>query len=308
MTDEGDASAPVPQAAFSIDVEDWFHSENVKAAVPRDRWDGSVSRVERNTMRMLEILDEKGVRATFFVLGWVAERRPGIVRAVVDGGHELASHGFGHELVYTLSEAAFRNDVARARALLEDLSGQRVRGYRAPCFSITDWAIRVLREEGYSYDSSMMPTLAHDRYGRLEGIDGTQPIVSLADGFDEVCVSCLPLGRRGLPWGGGGYFRLTPFRIWMRGVATIRRAGLPYVFYIHPWEIDPGHPLPPGLTASNRFRQRVGLARCEARFAAMAGALRWTTIGGLIDGWRAEGRRAVAAPSPAPGAVALPAE
>ena len=113
MTDEGDASAPVPQAAFSIDVEDWFHSENVKAAVPRDRWDGSVSRVERNTMRMLEILDEKGVRATFFVLGWVAERRPGIVRAVVDGGHELASHGFGHELVYTLSEAAFRNDVAR---------------------------------------------------------------------------------------------------------------------------------------------------------------------------------------------------
>jgi polysaccharide deacetylase family protein (PEP-CTERM system associated) len=308
MTDRaGDASA-APGAAFSIDVEDWFHSENVKAGVARAAWDGCESRVERNTMRMLEILEAHRVRATFFVLGWVAERRPTIVRAIAGAGHEVASHGYGHELVYALTPEAFRRDVARARGLLEDLSGTAVRGYRAPCFSITDWAIPILRDAGYRYDSSMMPTLGHDRYGRLEGIDGRSPIVALLEDFDEVCVSCLPLGRRGVPWAGGGYFRLLPFAVWMRGVRAIRRRDLPYVFYIHPWEIDPEAPLPAGLSASNRFRQRVGLRRCEARLAAMAGALDWVPIAALLDGWRS---RIAAEPAPrpaAPRASALPAE
>lgn len=286
MTDVAGTSPGVPNA-LSVDVEDWFHSENVKSRVPRSSWDGCATRVERNTMRMLGILEELHVRGTFFVLGWIAERHPGLVRSIVAGGHELASHGYGHELVYAMTPEAFRADVARSRALLEDISGCAVRGYRAPCFSITGWAIDILQEEGYAYDSSMMPALAHDRYGRLDGIDGSRPIVPLRDGFDEVCISCLSLRGRGIPWGGGGYFRLAPFALWMKGIDRIRRTGAPYVFYIHPWEIDPDHPCPAGIGRVNRFRQRVHLGKCEARFAAIAGALEWTTVGDLVGQWRA---------------------
>lgn len=275
-------------SVLSIDVEDWFHSENVKSVVPRKSWDSCDFRVERNTDRMLEILDEQGAKATFFVLGWVAERCPRLVRAIAAAGHEVASHGYGHELVYNMPRAAFRADVERARKLLEDLSGEAVRGYRAPCFSITDWAVDELQDAGYRYDSSMVPTLAHDRYGRLDAVDGRQPVVELREGFDEVCISCLQFGRRGMPWGGGGYFRLTPYAIWRRGAASIRNSGKPYVFYIHPWEIDPGHPVPAGMRASNRFRQRVGLGRCESRFAMIAGDFEWTTVAGLLERWHKE--------------------
>lgn len=276
-----------PPAALSIDVEDWFHSENVKSSAPRQSWDGCVSRVERNTERLLEILERHRAPATFFVLGWVAERFPRLVRRISDAGHEIASHGHGHELVYRIGPDAFRADVARARALLQDLSGQPVLGYRAPCFSITDWAIDILREEGHAWDSSMVPALAHDRYGRLGGYDGRLPVAELRADFHEICVSCLPMGSRGLPWGGGGWFRLTPLAVWMRGVARIRAAGLPYVFYLHPWEIDPDQPLPTGIRLRDRFRQRVNLGRCEDRFEALVGDLDWTTIGALLDRWKA---------------------
>jgi polysaccharide deacetylase family protein (PEP-CTERM system associated) len=278
--------------ALSIDVEDWFHSANVTSVVPRETWDRCASRVESNTMRMLEILHEQRACATFFVLGWVAERFPRLVLAIAAAGHEIASHGYGHELVYRMTPPAFRADVARARVLLEDLTSLPVRGYRAPCFSITDWATDILQEEGYSYDSSAVTTLVHDRYGRLAGINGRQPILKLRERFDEVCVSCLPLGSRGVPWGGGGYFRFVPYALWTYGIAAIRWAGLPYVFYIHPWEIDPEHPLPAGISASNRFRQRVNLHRCEARFAALAGAFEWISIGDLLDRWHAQQRSA----------------
>jgi len=272
-------------SALSIDVEEWFHSANVSSRVPRSMWEDCEPTVERNTMRMLEILEERGIRATFFILGWIAARWPELVKAIAADGHEIASHGYHHELVYSLTPQAFRADVARSRAILEDISGQPVRGYRAPCFSITDWAIEILRDEGYSYDSSMMPTFAHDRYGKLDGIDARQAVVEVREGFTEVCVSCIPLRGRGIPWGGGGYFRLAPFTLWMRGVASIHGAGLPYVFYIHPWEIDPDHPCPSGIGALNRFRQRINLGRCEKRFAALADAFEWTTIGDLIEIW-----------------------
>ncbi len=244
-------------------------------------------------MRMIEILGERRARATFFVLGWVAERRPQLVRAITAAGHEVASHGYGHELVYKLDHAQFRTDVLRSRLMLEDISGTPVRGYRAPCFSITNWAVPILEEAGYSYDSSVVPTLAHDRYGRLEGNDLSKTILTLRAGFHEVCVSCLKLGRRGIPWGGGGYFRLIPYSVWLRGVATIRQTGQPYVFYIHPWEIDPGQPEVNGIGAANRFRQRVNLARCETRFSALAGAFPTTTVGGMLDAWlKCTGNRA----------------
>src|SRR3954447_25268637 len=227
---------PGPSAAMSIDVEDWFQVENLKPVVPRASWDGQESRVVRNTNRILELLEERGARATFFVLGWVAERHPELIRRIAAAGHEIASHGYGHDLLYTLTPAEFRADVDRGKKLLEDLTGQRVTGYRAPSFSITDWAATILQELGFEYDSSVFPTFAHDRYGRLTGVDGGQPVLELRPGFYELCISCLPLGKRGLPWGGGGYFRMLPYPAWRASIQRILASGSPHLFFFHPLE------------------------------------------------------------------------
>jgi len=276
------------RAALSIDVEDWFHAENLKGPITREAWERCELRVERNTMRMMEILDACDARATFFVLGWVAEKCPHLVRTIAAAGHEVASHGYGHELVYSLPPREFRSDVLRSKCYLEDLTGKPVRGYRAPCFSITEWAIPILQDAGFEYDSSVVPIVAHHRYGRLNGMHAARPIVLLRDSFYEVCISCIRFGRRGLPWGGGGYFRLVPYRLWLQGVRMILRSGMPYVFYIHPWEIDPGQPHVAGLDAVSRFRHRVNLHRCEERFAALVDAFAWMPLCSLIDGSKAE--------------------
>ena len=152
---------------MSVDVEDWFQVENLKPVIARSTWDSRERRVERNTMRLLEVLGENQASGTFFILGWVAERHPDLIRRIADAGHEIASHGYGHELLYNLTESEFRADVERSKKLLEDTTGQQVVGYRAPSFSITDWAVSVLQEMGFEYDSSVFPTVAHDRYGRL---------------------------------------------------------------------------------------------------------------------------------------------
>jgi polysaccharide deacetylase family protein (PEP-CTERM system associated) len=216
----------------------------------------------------------------------VAERHPALVRRIAAGGHEIASHGYGHDLVYSLTEEAFRADVSRCKAVLEDLTGERVRGYRAPCFSITDWAVSILQELGFEYDSSVFPTVAHDRYGRLSGVGAGQPVVELRPGFHEVCISCLPISGRGLPWGGGGYFRMLPYPVWRAGVNRILGSGTPYVFYLHPWEIDPGQPRVQGLGRVNYFRHYLNLARCEARFRALLDGFAWTTVREVLDGWK----------------------
>jgi len=281
---------PRSPTALSIDVEDWFQTENMKSVIPRESWDSCELRVERTTMRMLEILDKQNARATFFVLGWVAEKCPDLVRTIAAEGHEVASHGYNHELIYNLEPGRFRADVARSKAILEDLSGTQVRGYRAPSFSITEWAIRILVEEGFYYDSSMYPTIAHDRYGRLNGIGVRDAIVRMSDGLYEVCVSCLPFRQRGFPWGGGGYFRFVPYTLWLRGIRGILHSGSPYVFYIHPWEIDPGQPRMRGLSRMKAFRQRVNLRHCEQRFVNLAGAFKWITISDLLDTWNTRQR------------------
>lgn len=270
-------------AAMSIDVEDWFQVENLKPVVARATWDSRESRVVRNTNRILDLLEEHRARATLFVLGWVAERQPELIRRIAAGGHEIASHGYGHDLIYTLSPAEFRADVERGKKLLEDVTGQRVIGYRAPSFSITDWAVSILQDLGFEYDSSVFPTVAHDRYGRLTGVDSGQPILELKPGFHEVCISCLPLGKRGLPWGGGGYFRMLPYAIWRGGVKRILGTGAPYVFYIHPWEIDPGQPRMQGLSAVSRLRHYSNLARCEERYARLLADFSWTTVTSLLQ-------------------------
>jgi|RhiMethySRZTD1v2_1073278.scaffolds.fasta_scaffold42254_3 polysaccharide deacetylase family protein (PEP-CTERM system associated) len=272
------------KAALSIDVEDWFHSANLNDVIPREAWGRCELRVERNTMRMIEILDACNARATFFVLGWVAEKCPQLVRAIAAAGHEVASHGYAHELVYSIRPSEFRSDVLRSKQYLEDLTGTPVRGYRAPCFSITEWAIPILQDVGFDYDSSVVPTVAHDRYGQLNGMDAGRPVVLLRDGFYEVGISCIRLGKRGIPWGGGGYFRLLPYELWVWGARKILRSGMPYIFYIHPWEIDAQQPRVPGVKVGQEFRQRVNLQRCEARFAALADAFQWISLRDLIDG------------------------
>jgi polysaccharide deacetylase family protein (PEP-CTERM system associated) len=271
---------------MSVDVEDWFQVENLKPVIPRSTWDARESRVERNTTRILEILDQTGVRATFFILGWVAERQPGLIRRIASAGHEIASHGYGHDLIYNLSPDEFRADVQRCKAILEDVTGQRVEGYRAPSFSITDWAVPILQDLGFRYDSSVFPTVAHDRYGKLSGVGVENPILELKPGFHEVSISCLQVGNRGLPWGGGGYFRMVPYPTWKAGVRKILSRGTPYVFYIHPWELDPGQPRVEGLGRLSRFRHYLNLERSESRYRALVSGFNWTTIGQLLRTWQ----------------------
>jgi polysaccharide deacetylase family protein (PEP-CTERM system associated) len=268
---------------MSIDVEDWFQVENLKAVVARDTWDERDLRVERNTDRMLELMDERGVKGTCFILGWVADKCPALIKRIAAAGHEIASHGYGHDLIYSLTHEQFREDIRRAKALVEDQTGARIRGYRAPSFSITDWSIDILQEEGFEYDSSAFPTVAHDRYGKLTAMDAGKPITELRPGFHEVCVSTLQLGSRGLPWAGGGYFRLIPYPVFKRGVAKILKDGGPYVFYIHPWEIDPGQPRMSGLKRSHAFRHYNNLGRCDARFAAILSDFQWMPVGDLLQ-------------------------
>jgi polysaccharide deacetylase family protein (PEP-CTERM system associated) len=269
---------------LSVDVEDWFHVENLRSAVPRETWGERTLRVERNVRRMLDLMDAAGgVRATWFVLGWVAERCPALVRDIAAEGHEVASHGYGHELLSSLTPRSFKSDVTRSKALLEELASAPVRGYRAPSFSITDWAIPVLQESGFDYDSSVFAAVAHDRYGRVAGVRPGDAVVELTPGFYEIAVSCLMIGSVGLPWGGGGYFRLLPYGVFRRGVGHILGTRTPYVFYLHPWEIDADQPRVRGLSLQHRFRHYVGLGRCEGRFAALLRDFSWSTMSELVD-------------------------
>jgi polysaccharide deacetylase family protein (PEP-CTERM system associated) len=282
----GTGPTPKPQAAMSIDVEDWFQVENLKRVIPRETWSERQLRVERNVDRMLALMADAGARSTCFVLGWIAERCPTLVKRIAAEGHEIASHGYGHELLGLLSPDQFRADVEQSKNLLEDLTGTQVIGYRAPAFSITDWAIPILEDVGFTYDSSSFPTIAHDRYGRLSGMQADTPVVELRPGFHEVCVSCLTVRSRGFPWGGGGYFRLIPYPVFRRGVARILRGGQPYVFYIHPWEIDPGQPRVDGLPWRYRFRHYVGINTCERRLGSLLADFRWSTIAQVLGWWR----------------------
>jgi len=271
--------APVVNA-MSIDVEDYFHVSVFDGIVPRAEWERMESRVVANTTRMLEIFDEFSVRSTFFVIGWVAERHPDLVRAIARRGHEIASHGFAHRLVYDQTPAAFRADVRRAKQLLEDVSGRPVIGYRAPSYSITArslWALDVLLEEGYQYDSSIFP-IRHDRYGIP--LSGRQPYAIERTGgtLVEVPGSTTQVGPLNLPVAGGGYFRILPYW-WTRwGIERVNRMERrPVVFYLHPWEIDPEQPR---LRAGSlgRFRHYRNLHQTELRLRRLLREFRFDTV------------------------------
>jgi polysaccharide deacetylase family protein (PEP-CTERM system associated) len=276
--------------AMTIDVEDYFHVSVFDGILPRTAWDTLESRVCHNTERLLEIFGEYEVHATFFVLGWVAQRFPALVRTIADQGHEIASHGLNHRLIYDQTPAAFRDDVRRAKALLEDATGRSVQGYRAPSYSITPrslWAIDILLEEGYRYDSSIFP-IRHDRYGIPVSSRLPYAIERAAGTLIEVPGSTTQLGPLNLPIAGGGYFRILPYWWAHWGISRLNRVeGQPAVFYLHPWEIDPDQPrLPVGTLG--RFRHYRNLGHAEARLRRLLADFRFDTIERVVARTRTE--------------------
>ncbi len=289
--------APSLCNALTIDVEDYFQVSAFAPYIRRDEWDARECRVERNVGRILALLAERDVKATFFTLGWIAERYPQLVRDIVASGHELASHGYGHQRASDLSRADFTDDIVRAKRILEDLSGQAVRGYRAPSFSIGTanlWAFDALAEAGYAYSSSIYP-IRHDHYGMP---DSPRFAYRLANGLLEVPVTTLRLFNRNLPSSGGGYFRLLPYPLsrWMIGKVN-RDDGEAAVFYFHPWEIDAEQPRVAGIDSKTRFRHYVNIARMESRLQSLLGDFRW---GRMDHIFLARADSSVPAPAPAP--------
>lgn len=270
--------------AMTVDVEDYFQVSAFDNVLPRSRWDSMESRVVANTERLLRLFAGAGVRGTFFVLGWVAERFPALVKQIAAEGHEIASHGFGHRLVYDLTPEQFRDDVRRSKAMLEQTAGVPVVGYRAPSFSVTMrslWALDVLIEEGYRYDASIFP-IHHDRYGIPDSPRHPYRIVRAEGEIVEAPGSTVRWGRFNVPVAGGGYFRILPYA-WTRwGISRLNRTERrPAIFYIHPWELDPDQPrLAAG--ALSRFRHYRNLERAEARLRRLLSDFAFGPIGTLL--------------------------
>lgn len=272
--------------ALTIDVEDYFHVSAMASTIPRADWPRWPSRVEQNTRRMLDLFDRAGVRVTCFVLGWVAERYPGLVRDIAARGHEVACHGYSHRLVYEQTPAEFREETLRSRDILADQAQRPVLGYRAASYSITRrslWALDVLVECGFRYDSSIFP-VHHDRYGipdferwphELETPAGHRIV--------EVPLTTLRIAGMNIPIAGGGYFRLYPYHLTRAGLRAVNRVdGEPFVFYLHPWEIDPAQPRVPGLPLRSRFRHYLNLGRTERRLERLLDDFSFQPVADLL--------------------------
>ena len=261
---------------MTVDVEDYFQVSAFERYVGRDSWDDRECRVERNVDRILELFDSHGVKATFFTLGWVTERYPDMIKRIVGQGHELASHGWSHVRVTQQQPLEFRQDILRTKALLEDVSGQDVIGYRAASYSIGAnnlWALELLQETGHRYSSSIYP-IRHDLYGMPDA-----PRFAFSPGNDdflEFPVTTVRLGNRNLPCGGGGWFRLVPYagmRWAIRRVNKVDQEAA--IFYFHPWEIDPEQPRQQGIDAKTKFRHYLNLERMQPRLSRLLGDFAW---------------------------------
>lgn len=262
---------------LSVDVEDWFQVGAFETVIDRADWDGLTCRVERNCQQILALFDEAGVKGTFFTLGWIAERYPAMMRRIAAAGHEIASHGWDHARVFTLGREAFAVDIERARKVLEDTTGQRVTGYRAPSFSIdarTPWAHEVLAEQGYVYSSSVAP-IVHDHYGWREAPRfAFRPMAGTE--FVEIPVTTAEVAGRRMAAGGGGFFRLLPYAVSRWAIRQVNeRDGRPAVFYFHPWEIDPEQPRPPVAPLKSRLRHYTNLDVMAAKLARLVREFRW---------------------------------
>jgi polysaccharide deacetylase family protein (PEP-CTERM system associated) len=262
--------------AMSVDVEDYFQVQAFAGLVPRSEWEQIPRRVEANTDRILQQFERARVHATFFTLGWVAERHPGLIRRIVAGGHELASHGYDHVLAHDFSPEAFGQDVGRTKRLLEDIGGVPVRGYRAPTFSIgprNPWAFERLEQEGYRYSSSVFP-IRHDLYGVPDA--PRAPYRPGPGALWELPMTTVRIRARNLPCSGGGYFRLLPYRLFRWGLRRLNRTeARPGIFYFHPWEVDPEQPRIPGASARARFRHFVNMRQMSDRIERLLRDFAW---------------------------------
>lgn len=266
--------------AMTIDVEDYFQVSAFEGCIDRHDWDNLPCRIERNMDVILALLDEADVKATFFTLGWIAERYPGVVRGIIGNGHELASHGYGHQRASDLDREQFRQDVDRAKKILEDQSGQTISGYRAPSFSISDrnrWAIDVLEETGHRYSSSIFP-VKHDHYGMPDAPRHPwQP--NGKGGLWELPPTTVPMMGRNLPAAGGGWFRLMPYGLsrWLISQVNTKEQS-PCMFYFHPWEIDPDQPRQNGVRLKSRFRHYVNLKRMQGKLRHLLNDFEWDRV------------------------------
>jgi polysaccharide deacetylase family protein (PEP-CTERM system associated) len=264
---------------ISVDVEDYFHAESFADVVDRSRWETYASRVEVNNRRLLELFAAKGVSATFFVVGWVAERFPGLVREIVAAGHELACHSYWHRLIYKLTPAEFREDTQRAKTVLEQTAGKAIFGYRAPTYSIVSdslWALEILVELGFVYDSSIFP-IHHDRYGIPTAPRAPFRIPTASGQLIEFPITTFRFRQHNFPVGGGGYLRLLPEWYTNWGIGRVHREGLPVIAYVHPWEIDPAQPRLPGRLTS-RLRHYTNLSKTYGRLNRMLESAPFTSF------------------------------
>ena len=269
----------------TIDVEYWFQVENFKPWIPFSTWDQRELRVERNVHRLLDLFDsiklpsfpasqlpaERVPKATFFILGWLAERLPNLVREIQSRGHEIASHGCNHELPELLSADELKQDLTGSKKLLEDITGAEVAGYRAPSFAINDDILKLIEDCGYLYDSSYNSFSHHGRYGKvsLNGVSKKGIAHKLSNDFYELPVSNFMINRWVLPLGGGGYFRLAPYRLFRRGVKAILKRDETYVFYMHPWEFDPSQPSVKNASMNYKFRHYTNLNKTKSRLRSL---------------------------------------
>lgn len=271
--------------AFTVDVEDYYQVSAFDRYIPRSSWGSQESRVASSTLRILDLLDQAEVKGTFFVLGWVADQHPDLVREIQRRGHEIASHSYWHRLVYEQSPEEFRQDLMRSREVLQQITGQAITAYRAPSFSITAksmWALEILAEEGFRVDSSIFP-IRHDRYGVPGAQDKIHTIKTSAGTLIEFPPSVFKLGRTRLPISGGGYFRLYPQFASAFALARVNRSKQPFMFYIHPWEVDPGQPRMPHGSYLTRFRHYVGLAATEQKLGKLLGQFRFGRLSDVLD-------------------------
>jgi len=271
--------------AFTVDVEDYFQVEGFARVVDRSSWDGFRTRVGGSTATLLEMLARRNIRATFFVLGWVARKHPEIVREIAAAGHEVASHGMSHRLIYTQTPAEFQRETRDAKALLEDLSRRPVLGYRAATYSITRrslWALDILCEEGFLYDSSIFP-MRHDRYG-IPDAEPEPHILTTPSGAQlvEFPISVLRCAGARIPVGGGGYFRLFPYQFTRWALRRLNRQRQEFVFYIHPWEVDPEQPRIRAASALSRFRHYLNLDRCALRLGRLLDDFKFDTMHAVL--------------------------
>lgn len=277
--------------ALSVDVEDWFQVGAFETSIDRADWDGCIRRVERNTDAVLALFDEAGVKATFFTLGWVAERHPALMRRIVEAGHELASHGYDHERVFRMTPDQFRADLKKTRDLLEQAGGAAVTGYRAPSFSIdarTPWAHVVLAEAGYAYSSSVAP-IAHDHYGWPQAPRfAFRPLPDSP--LIELPVTTAKLGRRTIGAGGGGFFRLLPYAVSRWAVRQVNADGQGAIIYFHPWEIDPDQPRVAHAPLRSRLRHYTNLALMAPKLRWLMADFRWGRVDALLPQVAAQAR------------------